>query len=167
MVYKIALKNITRENFSEFGQYLDESGSIPTFSGPAFDWWNAVGILDMKGKISLGVVKPNFMPDFSEQVFEQHNNTQEVLIPIDDDVILLLGTTNAFQDEIPSEDAFEAFRVPKGTVVSLNPGVWHHAPMTLKGSVRTLVLFRENTSFEDIVIQDLKKSGLIVKVILG
>jgi ureidoglycolate hydrolase len=164
MVYKIALKSITKDNFSDYGKYFDESDITPTYSDTAFDWWNAVGIIDIQGKTSLGVVKPNFNSEFAEQVFEQHSKTPEVLIPIDDDVIVLVGKVKAFDNAVPDEDDFEAFLVPKGKAVSLNPGVWHHAPMTLSGSVRTIVLFKENTSFEDIVVKDLSKQELTVKV---
>lgn len=137
MVYEITLKKITKENFFYYGKYYDESERIPNYSDSSFDWWNAVGIIDIQGRTSLGVVKSNFNSEFSEQVFEQHNNTPEVLIPIDDDVILLLGKEQVFCNEIPSKGDFEAFQVPRGKAVSINPGVWHHAPMTLKNSVKT------------------------------
>lgn len=164
MVYEIALKSITKDNFSQYGQYFDESDTVPTYSDSAFDWWNAVGIIDIQGKTSLGVVKPNFNPDFTEAVFERHSKTPEALIPIDDEVIVLVSKEHAFDNHVPTEDDFEAFLVPKGKAVSLNPGIWHHAPMTLRGSVRTIVLFKENTSFEDNVVKDLSQHELIVKV---
>ncbi|MFJ5713051.1 ureidoglycolate lyase [Neobacillus sp. NPDC093127] len=164
MIYEIALKKINNDNFSDYGTYIDESEIAPTYSDSAFDWWNAVGIFPIEGNISMGVVRPNFNPEFSEQVFEAHNLTPEVLVPIDDNVIVLVGKKRAFDNGMPAKEDFEAFLVPKGMAVSLNPGIWHHAPMTLSGSVKTLVLFKENTSFEDTIVKDLKEQGLVIKV---
>lgn len=164
MIYEIALKKINKENFSDYGTYIDESEITPTYSDSAFDWWNALGILDIEGKTSLGVVRPNYNPEFSEQVFEQHNHTPEVLVPIDDDVIVLVGKKTAFDHGMPAKEDFEAFLVPKGMAVSLNPGIWHHAPMTLSGSVKTLVLFKEGTSFKDTIVKELKEQGIVIKV---
>jgi|UPI0004021EF4 ureidoglycolate hydrolase len=164
MIYEIALKKINIENFCDYGTYIDESGIAPTYSDSAFDWWNAVGILEIEGNTSIGIVRPHFNPEFSEQLFEQHNLTPEVLVPIDDDAIVLVGKKTAFDNGMPAKEDFEAFLVPKGMAVSLNPGIWHHAPMTLSGSVKTLVLFKENTSFEDTIVKDLKEQGLVIKV---
>jgi len=164
MIYEIALKKINKDNFSDYGTYIDENQIAPTYSDSAFDWWNAVGTIDIEGKTSVGFVRPNFNPEFSEQVFEAHNHTPEVLVPIDDDVIVLVGKKTAFDNELPAKEDFEAFLVPTGMAVCLNPGVWHHAPMTLSGSVKTLVLFKENTSFEDTTVKDLKEQGLVIKV---
>jgi ureidoglycolate hydrolase len=143
MIYEIALKKINKDNFRDYGTYIDESGIAPTYSDPAFDWWNALSILQIEGNTSLGIVRPNYNPEFSEQVFEQHNHTPEVLVPIDDDVIVLVGKTTAFDHDMPLVEDFEAFLVPKGMAVSLNPGVWHHAPMTLSGPVKTLYYLKK------------------------
>jgi ureidoglycolate hydrolase len=164
MIYEIPLKKINKENFRDYGTYLDESDITPTYSDSAFNWWNAVGIIDIEGEISVGVVRPNFNPEFSEQVFEAHNHTPEVLVPIDDNVIVLVGNKSAFDGGMPSREDFEAFLLPKGMAVSLNPGIWHHAPMTLSGSVKTLVFFKENTSFEDTIVKNLKEQDLVIKV---
>src|SRR3954452_15327175 len=121
MIYEIPLKKINKENFRDYGTYLDESDITPTYSDSAFNWWNAVGIIDIEGEISVGVVRPNFNPEFSEQVFEAHNHTPEVLVPIDDNVIVLVGNKSAFDGGMPSREDFEAFLLPKGMAVSLNP----------------------------------------------
>lgn len=164
MIYEVSLKKINQSNFADYGEYLDESEMTPTASEECFDWWNAVGFIDIEGRTSLGVVKPKYNSRFTEEVFEQHNKTPEVLIPMDEDVILLLAKEDAFKNEIPSNDDFEAFLVPRGTVVTLKPGVWHHAPMVLEKESRVLVLFKENTSFEDIIVKDLGKVGITVMV---
>src|SRR5437763_14136057 len=109
MIYEIALKKINKENFRDYGTYIDESDIAPTYSDSAFDWWNADGIIDIDGKTSVGVVRPNFSADFSEQVIEAQNQTPEVLVPIDDDVMVLVGKKTAFDHVMPAMEDFEAF----------------------------------------------------------
>lgn len=167
MVYDVLLKRITKENFAEFGEYLDERSTMPTSAEANFDWWNEIGIIDLKGRISVGVVKPVFHQDFSETVFEQHSNTPEVLVPLDEDVVLLLGRKDAFATGNMSGDAFSAFLVPRGAVVSIRPGIWHHAPMVLNRSSRVIVLFSENTSLADNTLKNVGKDGNAVRVDIG
>lgn len=164
MLYDVQLKKISKENFASFGGYFDESSSVPVSAERYFSWWNGVGIIDIKGRTSVGVVRPVFNPDFSETIFEQHRNTPEVLIPVDEDVILLLGKEAAFKNEIPSKEDFEAFLVPRGTVVSINPGVWHHSPMAMNKFSRVIVLFKENTSQNDNAVRNTRNVDLTVKV---
>lgn len=164
MIYEVALKNITRENIREFGDYFDVAGVEPTYSDAIFDWWNEVGFADLGGRASFGIVQPRFNPEFSETIFEQHSNTPEVLIPIDEDIIVLVAKKDAFSDGIPRLGDFDAFLVPKGTAVSLKPGVWHHAPMVMGVSSRVFVIFKEKTSFEDCLTKDLRSIGLTIKV---
>ena len=55
---------------------------------------------------------------------ERHNAGTEVLIPLDDDVTVFVAP--AGNDEFPAGKE-EAFIVPKGTMVTFKPGVWHKA----------------------------------------
>jgi ureidoglycolate lyase len=164
MIYEVPLKNITRENFSSFGKYFNEKGTIPTFSDAGFDWWNEIGLADIPGKLSFGIVRPKYNPEFSEKSFEQHKHTPEILIPVDEDVIVLAGRRNAFIEEMPKPEDFEAFLVPRGTIVSLDAGVWHHAPMVKGASSRVVVIFKEKTSSDDNTMKDLSQMDLIIKV---
>lgn len=165
MIYRVKLEKISIGNFKEYGAYFSEQGIDPTFSGSYFDWWNEVGLADIGGRISFGVVKPKSNPELSERVFEQHRKTPEVLVPIDNDVIILVGKREAFENNPIREEDFGAFIVPRGTVVSLNPGVWHHAPMIEKGTARVLVIFREGTSVYDNTVVDLSTAGDVVQVV--
>jgi ureidoglycolate lyase len=56
---------------------------------------------------------------------EYHNNCGEGILPLDSDVLLHVAA--ATPGELDT-GTIEVFRVPKGTMVVLNTGVWHHAP---------------------------------------
>ena len=64
-------------------------------------------------------------------ILEYHNICGEAILPLDADIIVQLAPATK-GGEIPYEK-IEAFYVPKGTVIVLNPGVWHHAPFTSEG----------------------------------
>lgn len=56
--------------------------------------------------------------------YEYHNTCAEAMLPLDGDAYIHVAPAGP-ADRIPY-DAVEVFRVPKGTMVTLRPGVWHH-----------------------------------------
>jgi len=86
---------------------------------------------------------------------EFHSSCGEGILPLDGDILLHCGpaTRKGF---IPLEQ-FEVFRVPKGTMVVLKPGVWHHAPFALTDqSVHILIVLPERTYANDCTVIELK-----------
>lgn len=68
---------------------------------------------------------------------EYHGSCGEGILPLDADVIIHVAPATR-----PDFDFFglvEAFRVPRGVMVTLRPGVWHHAPFVV-GADRAHVL---------------------------
>ena len=61
-------------------------------------------------------------------VGEYHDFTCEVSMPLDNDALVWVAPAGA-GSEVPVDD-IEVFFVPKGTLLSLRPGVWHHAAFT-------------------------------------
>ena len=80
---------------------------------------------------------------------EYHSSAWEGNLPLDGDVVLHLAPANRGKIDA---DAFEAFLVPKGTLVILKPGVWHFAPYAVQGEVSTLVVLPERTYANDCVV---------------
>lgn len=78
---------------------------------------------------------------------EKHNFSGEGILPLDSDVLIhvALATPNG---NVPV-DKIEVFRVPKGTVVSLRRGVWHHAPFALSASANVVIVLPERTYAND------------------
>ena len=63
-------------------------------------------------------------------VTECHSSTGEGILPLDNDVLIHVGPATPPGTDIPL-DEIRVFRVPRGTMVVLRPGVWHHAPFTV------------------------------------
>ena len=67
---------------------------------------------------------------------------------IDGDMVIHVGPATP-KDVIPLEE-IEAFRIPKGTFVSLRPGVWHGGPFTTTDKpVSVLIVLPERTYAND------------------
>lgn len=76
--------------------------------------------------------------------FEYHNRTGEAILPLDGDILIHLAP--AGRGSIIPYDGIDVFRIPKGTLVVLHPGVWHQAPYCLGGDpVNVLVVLPERT----------------------
>jgi ureidoglycolate lyase len=70
-------------------------------------------------------------------------------ILLSDGVILLTLAPATANDDLPW-DRIEAFRVPKGTMVTLRPGVWHYGPYTYQAdSVNVLITLPKWTYAND------------------
>ncbi len=78
--------------------------------------------------VSFGVCRVTRRPPVVD-ASEYHDSSCEALMPMDGDV--LVHVAPAVPDgRFPSEQA-EVFVVPKGTMLVLRPGVWHHGPFAL------------------------------------
>lgn len=71
----------------------------------------------------LSVKKPQKMVI---NAMEMHELADEIILPLDDDVVVHVAPTTPGK---PDTSKAEAFVVPKGTLVKLNRGVWHLAPL--------------------------------------
>lgn len=85
---------------------------------------------------------------------EYHNYTGEMIIPLDGDILMHVGpaTSNAV---VPVED-IEIFRIPKGVVVCINPGVWHYSAFVYRCNiVNILVTLPERTYMNDCYVVEI------------
>ena len=79
---------------------------------------------------------------------EYHNDCCEGMMPMDADVIVQLAPP-VKGDMIPLEKV-EAFFVPKGTLIVLNPGVWHESPyVTGRENGHIFCMLPERTYMKD------------------
>jgi ureidoglycolate lyase len=93
------------------------------------------------------VVKRPFVMDVSEY----HDTCCETVLPLDGDVLMHVAPAVP-EKEFPFEQA-EVFLVPRGTLVVLRPGVWHHAPYAYRcDRVNCLVVLPERTYHNDCTV---------------
>jgi ureidoglycolate lyase len=87
-------------------------------------------------------------------VMEYHSSTGEGILPLDGEVIVQVAPATPRDAAFPAEEV-RVFRVPKGTMLCLRPGVWHHAPFTLEGTVNVLIVLPERTYANDCTVLEL------------
>ncbi|MBN1675881.1 MAG: ureidoglycolate lyase [Kiritimatiellae bacterium] len=87
-------------------------------------------------------------------VTEYHTATGEGILPLDNDALIHVGP--ASPGDVPPLNRFRVFRVPKGTMAVLRPGVWHHAPFTVNDEpANVLIALPERTYANDCRVVEL------------
>ena len=105
------------------------------------------------GDISFSVCTVKKRP-LVVDVMEIHNNTYEAALPLDGDMLLQVIPASQ-KGELPANQT-EIFLVPKGTLVVLRSGVWHHAPFAYNcDAVNVLVMLPERTYVNDCTVVEL------------
>lgn len=95
---------------------------------------------------STCVVEPR---EFLIDTAEYHSYCREAILPMDGDVLIHVAEATPPSLGIPY-DSFKVFYVPKGTMVVLHPGVWHHAPYTITDEkVHVLIVLPERAYAND------------------
>jgi ureidoglycolate lyase len=93
-------------------------------------------------------------------VTEYHNYTAEGILPLDADILIHVAPATP-EGEVPLV-RIEIFRVPKGTFVSLHPGVWHHAPFAHDADVaNVLIVLPERTYAQDCHVTEIAQDDQI------
>lgn len=93
--------------------------------------------------------------DLVVDITEYHDTTGEGVLPLDNDILIHVGPASASSSEVPL-DKIRIFRVPKGTMVVLRPGVWHHAPFTVdENPANVLIVLPERTYATDCTVVEI------------
>ena len=80
---------------------------------------------------------------------------------LDNDILIHVGPASPKGSDIPL-DKFKVFHIPKGTMVVLRSGVWHHGPFTANDQpANILIVLPERTYANDCVAIELNESDCI------
>lgn len=91
-------------------------------------------------------------------VLEYHQFTCEGILPLDGDIDIFVGPSSFRVDP----ETVEAFRVPQGTIVRLNPGVLHGRQFVVDTPVvNVLILLPERTFGNDCTFTRLEEKDQI------
>ncbi|GAB4522297.1 MAG: hypothetical protein Kow0047_32940 [Anaerolineae bacterium] len=159
----IKVEELSREAFWPFGDYasmIDPEGvkigapPVEFFRDLVQEDLGGVGIASFS---TCRVEKRDLVIDMTEY----HTATGEGILPLDNDVLIHVGPATPM-DEEPPLDAFRVFRVPRGTMVVLRPGVWHHAPFTVNDEpANVLIVLPERTYANDCEVVELEEDERI------
>lgn len=99
--------------------------------------------------------------EFRIDITEYHTKAAEVLLPLDGDILMHVAPPSPPKAAVPL-DKIKVFRVPCGTLVTMRPGVWHHAPFTLTDKpVNMLIVLPERIYATDCVVVELSAADQI------
>ena len=146
----IRAKKLTNENFREYGEFYDMLHPSGNHIG---DFYRDHVLYHTSGRmpVAFSVYVATKAEEMIVDSVEYHDYTGEISMPLDGDIVLHVAP--ASKEPVP--ELTEAFIVPKGTLVKLNPGVWHLAAMPIdQDKVNVLIVLPERTYKNDCVVVD-------------
>lgn len=121
----VAIEKLTMEAFAPFGAYRD-------MLNPRGECIGTEPVEFFRDMLQLHLAEP---PSFSIcrvaarplviDTTEMHTRTAEATVSLDADTLIHVGPAMP-NGGVPVEK-FRVFFIPKGTLVAIYPGVWHHA----------------------------------------
>lgn len=160
----IRIQQLNHENFRIYGDYANlinpEAVSI---GNPPVEFFRDVIPLHLaqNNVASFSICRVEKRTNLISSA-EYHSYCQEGIMPLDGDV--LIHVAHATPDEIPV-DAFQVFRIPKGTMVTLKAGVWHHAPFAIDCDyVNVLIILPERTYSNDCIVKNISSEEQLLIV---
>lgn len=147
---KISIKELTLESFKIYGSFSHMiNPKAPKLGPEPIEFYRDMELLNLgqTNIASFSVTRVSKRPLVIQKV-EYHDYSGEAILPLDGDVLIHLGLATR-NIEAPL-DQIEVFRVPKGTLVIIRPGVWHHAPFAWECDyANVLVVLPERTYVKD------------------
>jgi ureidoglycolate hydrolase len=133
---KIKAKKLSAEGFAPYGSYFNIY-SVDSQREGDFNYYPDVtagmfGSGNLVGFSVCGINKREMQTD----IVEMHNDTEEIEFCMSCDSVVLAGKES---DSKPCMEGFEAFLVPKDTLIRFKRKVWHFVPFPLE-DIRAMVL---------------------------
>ena len=158
----IDVEELSLEAFMEFGCYRDllhpQGECIGTQPVEFFRDMLRIPITDPSFSVCRVIARP-FVIDKTEM----HSRTAEATLCLDADTLVHVGPATPI-GTVPL-DRFRVFFVPKGTIVAIHPGVWHHAAFlhdTDAVAANVIGILPERTYANDSVIIDFNAEDRII-----
>ena len=155
--------NISKENFSEFGDLISSENINPIDINEGyakrFDDLAKVSTEKNQGKTCISIfsaLKRSF--PMKIDMMEKHPLGSQAFIPMKETTFL---TFVAPEGEKPNLEKIESFIVPKGKGVNYKAGVWHF-PLISTEDMDFLVVDRKGSG-DNLVIENLEKEEIILK----
>jgi ureidoglycolate lyase len=145
---------LSPEAFAPFGRTVMRPSEEEHASGAGWRWWGETALLDGDdrpwgvGYLDLEPTAPRF--DWAER----HMKTLEAIFATSSDLLVYVGPPDRLDEpqHMPSLERFRVFRVPAGSGVVLDRGVWHGAPFAAGERTSAIVLILEGTGRDDLTL---------------
>ncbi len=154
---QVKVEELSAEGFLPYGFYANMiDPDTVKIGAPPIEFYRDMIQQDLAGAgiASYSICRVEKRP-LVINVSEFHTCTGEGILPLDNDVLIHVAPATA-SEEFPGDEA-KVFRVPKGTMVTLRPGVWHHAPLTCNDQpANVLIVLPERTYANDCEVCELE-----------
>jgi len=155
------IKPLSELSYNKYGLY--QNFIFPegqSFDNMHFSFYRDLVTAPCGGSTSFSVCLVKKRPLIVD-VMEIHNHTYETILPLDGDI--LLQVIPASQNGVIPAEKTEVFMVPKGTMVILRSGVWHHAPFAYNcDAANILIVLPERTYANDCTVEELDEPIRII-----
>jgi ureidoglycolate lyase len=159
----VKIEALSVEGFLPFGFYAQQiNPKAEAIGAPPVEFFRDMVQLDLGGAAiaSFSTCRVEKRAPIID-VAEYHSVTGEGILPLDADALIHVAPATPNGNE-PPLDKFRVFRIPKGTMVALRPGVWHHAPFTLNDApANVLIVLPERTYANDCYVVPLAEADQI------
>lgn len=157
---KVNVKSVTLESFQPYGSFAQMiNPDAPKIGAEPIEFYRDMVQVDLgrSGTASFSTCRVMKRPAVVDTT-EYHSSCGEGILPLDGDVMIHVAP--ATPDGEAPLDAIEVFLIPKGMMVSLRPGVWHHAPFAFDGDcANVLVVLPERTYANDCKVHNIPKEN--------
>ena len=151
---EVKLQPLTRENFALFGEYYplnDPNGAA--LCGALHKFYPDRITADSQHRIGFSPITVRKPAEYVITAQEYHTTTWEMILPLDDDMVLHVAEKS---NGVVNSDNAAAFLVPKNTLVKLQAGVWHLAPLPANNEeIHCLIILPECTYANDCTVVEL------------
>ncbi|RGQ52003.1 hypothetical protein DWY96_04880 [Roseburia inulinivorans] len=162
---EIEVKQLTEEGFRKYGLYqnlLDDESLAQNAVFPRTFFADVLGPLDFgNGNLpTVSVCQVEKKEEKRIDFIEFHEHTCEGILPLDGDVILFVGTPGIYG---LTPEHIEAFYVPRGTFVKMNPLIVHGNQFsTSENTVHSMCLLAGRTFHNDMHVKQLSEEEKIL-----
>lgn len=164
---KLIAQPLSKERFEKYGEFMnlldDEALAKKSIFSQGF--FADVVKLDFASTTlpTISVCQVNKQEQNIIKMLEAHKFTCEGLLPLDADVIIFVGTPRPGQKF--SVDTVEAFVVPKGTFVKLNPLILHGTQFPVEAdSAHIVCMLPGRTFMNDMMMEILPEDARAIVV---
>ncbi|MDF2614413.1 MAG: Ureidoglycolate hydrolase [Clostridia bacterium] len=154
----LQVKKLTQDNFKEYGVILSTDYFEQNGGDSNFGWWENLAVFEGIDRVSVNILRAKTRELIVEKL-EYHNDTEEAVIPLGgkDQIIVVAKKGVLIEDEI------EAFYLEGTKGVVLNKGVRHFIPYPVEGDVDNLIIFKDQTGANDLILEELQDKYKLVK----
>ncbi|TFG97921.1 MAG: hypothetical protein E4H13_10395 [Calditrichales bacterium] len=152
----IRTKNVSSENFKNYGYMVTMPELKPTAEGTTYKFWSDIAHYHVDGETEIGLCTVYKEDQTVIASLERHRQTPEILIPIDAPFDVPVQN-----DGLPGSPV-ESFRVHIGQAVVINTNIWHGASIPVgKKECTYFVIFRRGTPGLDVEFKDIPSVEII------